>query len=1028
MKQQRMIARVIWFCYLFVIGIALPMMFAPDFPSYLRISDYLSLLSHIPFIRGLTLNYLIWITGFLLIIISAVRLLYKKKESYSLIYIAFVVLGCANYYRAVDISSQYHISKYLDKSIFQKTVITGTVVIDPDERENYTNLTIEPDGIIPDPDKTDSKFIELKGKTGYLLAKVFPSVGEIYPVLSYGDRVEVRTSIMLPKQLGNPGGFDYSRYLLARNIYATTMPVRDSDEIKIIGVGKVNPIVKFSLKAKQRLLKTLKVTMPLPEVAFLGGVSLGLRGGVPQKTKREFQSTGVAHVLAVSGLHVGFVYVLILMICSIFRIPKKIIWFILVAGLIVFAIITGASPATQRAVLMSCIGQFFYTFGGLGIKRSGQLTIPVAAFLILVFDPLKLPDGSFVLSVMAVWALVHLTNPIESFLRWNDFTKGLIFFPMFMILTSMTVISCLAILPEAISGLLSGIFPKWIPYFKTIPTMANFLPPWWALTAIIYSIGALIYFFYKSQNRDILEESFVLSPILKGLLIFTSAQLAIQIGMMLPLSAIYFQRFPIAGFYANFLAIPLIGFIVQLGLIAGLIDIFFSAICLPGVGMQIALYVNAFNWLLSKGFLSLAENWGNYIYYPYVSTITTFQIVLYYSGVLFIAWYDVIIKFFKNMYGFVAGVNKKIFIAISVCGIVLVAVGFLLKMSKTSEKKLTVTVLDAGFGSSVIVQTPAGKKFLIDGGWGARGGWDFGESGIAVTLSKYQIKELDGIIITNPYPSNLGGLTYALKHFKVKNVYTSLNLDWDKTTAYPEFLNELGDKRYLKKPYSPEPVEIYLNWYDLRNAVNCEVKRVKEGDVIYKEPEMEIKVLAPGDRKITGSEDDTGNNSMVLAVRHGSVKFLLPSGITQEGEYRLIDRYGHQLKSNILLIPKYGHPRGSTVEFIKAVSPEVAICQYGFLSSALRDRISYYFYDSTLKYTLYRYLDFEELTQEYRTDRSGAVVIVSDGVKYSVNTILDESGFGLRKLVPQKEEESIEITLDPVPQKTEEKSIEVMFE
>ena len=109
---------------------------------------------------------------------------------------------------------------------------------------------------------------------------------------------------------------------------------------------------------------------------------------------------------------------------------------------------------------------------------------------------------------------------------------------------------------------------------------------------------------------------------------FTCAQLAIQIGMMYPLSAVYFKKFPAAGVLANYIAIPLIGLIVQFGLIAGLLDTFFSAIGLTGIGTFLALLINAFNWLLCKGFLGMASFFSEHIPYPHVSTPSSYQMIL----------------------------------------------------------------------------------------------------------------------------------------------------------------------------------------------------------------------------------------------------------------------------------------------------------------------------------------------------------------------------------------------------------------
>ena len=197
--------------------------------------------------------------------------------------------------------------------------------------------------------------------------------------------MEVVSSLLAPRAKSNPGGFDYGGYLRARNIYGMTLPVKKAADIRVIGTGETNPLIKMSLTLKKKMTAVLRKTMPYPESAFLGGVTLGLRGGVPDEVKKQFQATGVAHVLAVSGLHVGFVAVLLLAISRVFGLPRKLTFIFVVFGLTVFAIITGASPATLRAVLMFSIGQFLFV-RGFGIRRATVYTIPMSAFIILLPD------------------------------------------------------------------------------------------------------------------------------------------------------------------------------------------------------------------------------------------------------------------------------------------------------------------------------------------------------------------------------------------------------------------------------------------------------------------------------------------------------------------------------------------------------------------------------------------------------------------------------------------------------------------
>ena len=98
--------------------------------------------------------------------------------------------------------------------------------------------------------------------------------------------------------------------------------------------------------------------------------------------------------------------------------------------------------------------------------------------------------------------------------------------------------------------------------------MNDWLPSYAVLMPLLYIVSAGLYYGSLYLKDSDLVDYFYRKTVWRGLMIFTCAQLAILIGMMWPLSAVYFQRFPISGSFANFLAIPLIGFIVQYGLVA----------------------------------------------------------------------------------------------------------------------------------------------------------------------------------------------------------------------------------------------------------------------------------------------------------------------------------------------------------------------------------------------------------------------------------------------------------------------------
>ncbi|HRR05920.1 MAG TPA: ComEC/Rec2 family competence protein [Victivallales bacterium] len=283
-----------------------------------------------------------------------------------------------------------------------------------------------------------------------------------------------------------------------------------------------------------------------------------------------FRHSGVGHVLAVSGLHVSVVSLLLFSLFRITRINPKYFAPFLVILLFLFAFLTGARPSSLRATIMNSLVIIFYVYGGGGLTQSAYTGLAFSSFLILLRRPMALYSPGFLLSFGAVFSLVTLTNPFDRLLRMlrgGKFFAGVIFF-----LLSIYLI-CI----------------KW-EFFLRVETIFALIALFWLL---LYLGGKLNEVFPKITivNPDKLPISIRL---------FFAAQIAIQFGMMIPLSSFFFGQFPVAGIFVNFLAIPLIGVIVQLGLLGGMLGV------IPVVGKQLALMVGAANYVFAKFFIWIA--------------------------------------------------------------------------------------------------------------------------------------------------------------------------------------------------------------------------------------------------------------------------------------------------------------------------------------------------------------------------------------------------------------------------------------
>ncbi len=249
-----------------------------------------------------------------------------------------------------------------------------------------------------------------KGKWEKVAGLVQISVYREDAAFDYGKRIRVSGCLRQPPLPENPGQFDYRSYLVRKGVYAL-MTVHHKGQIESLGIGKVNPFAKLAFLIKDKMKKVLKETLRYPQDVLLAGILLGERWGVPQELKEVFTQTGTVHILAISGLHVGLVVVIFMVLLRTIRIPRKIRAMLTIALVILYALVTGGRPSVIRASIMA-----ISILSAAAIGRDSDLlnSLSLAALLILAVNPLELFDSGFQLSFAAVLSIIYLTPKINS--------------------------------------------------------------------------------------------------------------------------------------------------------------------------------------------------------------------------------------------------------------------------------------------------------------------------------------------------------------------------------------------------------------------------------------------------------------------------------------------------------------------------------------------------------------------------------------------------------------------------------------
>lgn len=222
----------------------------------------------------------------------------------------------------------------------------------------------------------------------------------------------------------NPNEFDYHKYLERRNIYIQFFV--DSGCLRKIEIESGFNLIDYSLRVKQGIIDLFKAELKPEHAAICVALITGYDDEINRTTIKEFANTGTLHVLSVSGLHTGLLYLLINFIFSIidknnrFKIIRLIISIVLLWA---FALLTGFSAPVLRAVIMFnvvSIGRLFLRY-----TTQNQLNILCfSGFILLLANPFLFYDVGFQLSYWAMFGLIYLQPKLQNvYLPDNYFGK-----------------------------------------------------------------------------------------------------------------------------------------------------------------------------------------------------------------------------------------------------------------------------------------------------------------------------------------------------------------------------------------------------------------------------------------------------------------------------------------------------------------------------------------------------------------------------------------------------------------------------
>jgi competence protein ComEC len=232
----------------------------------------------------------------------------------------------------------------------------------------------------------------------------------LYPEYKYGDLIRITCGIQTPEPIED---FSYDKYLARYDIYSVCW----RGQIEKLDTGKGNFVMAGILATKTKFMNIINSIISEPHAAFLAGLLVGARRGIPEYLLEAFNRTGTTHIIAISGSNITIIAAVIIGFMQFLGVNRKRAFWWISAGIVIFVIMTGATASVVRAGIM---GIFVLLARQLGRASRATNALVFTAFVMLLVNPkILIFDAGFQLSFLATVGLVYI-NPI-----FQNYTKRL---------------------------------------------------------------------------------------------------------------------------------------------------------------------------------------------------------------------------------------------------------------------------------------------------------------------------------------------------------------------------------------------------------------------------------------------------------------------------------------------------------------------------------------------------------------------------------------------------------------------------
>ncbi len=249
-------------------------------------------------------------------------------------------------------------------------------------------------------------FLDGEALSGGVLLYIYPDEENELPIstLSFGMTVSAEVKTRVPSGASNPYGYDYAKYLLRNGFLLTA--TTSSDKVSVLSYAPPS-LSLFFIECRSRIEQVIRLLYDEQTAPLVCSLIIGDRSLLPEEVYEQFRVTGLAHLLAISGLHISCLAAALDYVLRKLRCPKGIILIFVTLLLLFYAALIGFPASICRAVIM-----YVLSAGARLVHRraDGFTSLSIAAMVLLLINPLCIADPSFILSFSSVSGLLGLTR------------------------------------------------------------------------------------------------------------------------------------------------------------------------------------------------------------------------------------------------------------------------------------------------------------------------------------------------------------------------------------------------------------------------------------------------------------------------------------------------------------------------------------------------------------------------------------------------------------------------------------------